>query len=73
MAMKLDCIDAKLVGLEKGWAVINTENGGIVAHHASDDCGFAWMIAADELAKALTDIQRTIYAVSPQQHGGKRA
>jgi len=65
--MRLDCIKASDVGLGKGWVVISTSNGGIVAHHEDDDCGFAWMRAAELMAEAIADMQRTIYALSPQQ------
>jgi len=65
--MKLDCIKATEVGLGSGWVIINTVNGGIVAHTPLIDSEFAWMNAAESLAEALDDIQRTIYAASPQQ------
>lgn len=65
--MNLDCIKASDVGMGSGWVVIDTRNGGIVAHDTNDDCGFAWMRAAEKMAEAVSDIQRTIYALSPQQ------
>lgn len=68
--MKLDCVKASDVGLGKGWVVVNTQNGGIVAHSENDDCCFAWMKAAESIAEAIADMQRTIYGLSPQQFGG---
>ena len=65
--MDLDCIKASDVGLKEGYVIINRVNGGIVAHSTQSDSGFAWMAAADKLAKALSDMQRTIHAASPQQ------
>ncbi|HUS38020.1 MAG TPA: hypothetical protein VMX74_01135 [Pirellulales bacterium] len=65
--MKLDCVKASDVGLGKGWAVINMENGGVVHHDADTDSEFAWMGAAEVLAEAISDMQRTIYNLSPQQ------
>jgi hypothetical protein len=65
--MKLDCVKASDVGLGKGWAVIDMENGGIVHHDANIDSEFAWMGAAKVLAEAISDMQRTIYNLSPQQ------
>lgn len=68
--MKLDCIKASDIALGKGWVVVNTINGGIVAHDTHDDCGFAWMRAAEVMAEAIADLQRTINSLSPQQLGG---
>ncbi len=65
--MKLDCIKASDVGLEHGWVIINTINGGIVAWHPSEDSEFAWMKAADAMAEAIADMERTIYGLSPQK------
>lgn len=65
--MKLDCIKASDVGLGRGWVIVNTLNGGIVAHHSYEDCAFAWMKAAKAMAEAISDMQRTIYGLSPQQ------
>jgi hypothetical protein len=65
--MKLDCVKASDVGLGKGWVVINMENGGVVHHDADTDSEFAWMGAAEVLAEAISDMQRTIYNLSPQQ------
>ena len=61
--MRLDCVHAREVGLAKGWAIVDTETGRLIGHHVHADSGFAWMDAADALAKALTDIQLTIYNV----------
>ena len=69
--MRLDCIKASDVGLGNGWVVINTVNGGIVAHHTDDDCGFAWMRASEVMAEAIAAMQRTIYGLSPQQRLGE--
>jgi len=66
--MTLDCIRASDVGLGKGWVVINTINGGIVAHHKSDDSEFAWMKAAEVLAEGIADMQRTIQAILQNCH-----
>jgi hypothetical protein len=64
--MKLDCVRATDYGFADGWVVINTQNGGIVAHCSQADSGFAWMVAAHNLAKGITDMQLTIYNLSPQ-------
>lgn len=68
--MKLDCIKASDVGRESGWVIVNTLNGGIVAHSTLDDSGYAWMLAALSLARAITDMQRTIYSTCPQDFKG---
>lgn len=65
--MDLDCVKAADVGRGDGWVIVNRINGGIVAHNTNSDSGHAWMTAAHELAEALSEIQRTIYAVSPQR------
>ncbi len=65
--MRLDCIKAVDIGLGQGWVIINTMNGGIVAHDERDDSEFAWMKAATVFAEAIADMQRTIYTLSPQQ------
>lgn len=65
--MKLDCIKATDVGLGSGWVIVNTENGGIVAHTHHLDSEFAWMEAAHSLASAISEMQRAIYEASPQQ------
>jgi hypothetical protein len=64
--MKLDCVRASDWGRGNGWIVFNTQNGGIVAHSQQADSGFAWMAAAHALAKGITDMQLTIYNLSPQ-------
>lgn len=64
--MKLDCVSADRIGLD-GWIVIDTTNGGVVSYATNDDCGFAWMKAAEVLAEALTDIERTIHNTHPQR------
>lgn len=65
--MDLDCVKAADVGRGDGWVIVNRINGGIVAHDTSSDTEFAWMAAAHKLAEALSDIQRTIHAASPQR------
>ena len=65
--MKLDCVKAANYGLGAGWVVINTVNGGVVAHDERDGDGWAWYAAANNLAAALDDIQRTITGLSPQE------
>lgn len=65
--MKLDCIKAADYGLGNGWIVIDTVNGGVVSHDERDDDGWAWYKAANTLAEALTDIERTIINTHPQK------
>lgn len=65
--MKLDCVKASDYGLGDGWVIVNMQNGGVVAHDVDSNCGFAWMMAAESMANAIEDIQRTIYGLSPQK------
>lgn len=65
--MRLDCADAARFGLKRGWVVYDQNNGGIVAHDERDDCCFAWMRAANNLADALADIERTIHNTHRQR------
>lgn len=65
--MNLDCVRANSVGLGLGWVVIDRINGGIIAHDEYDDCCFAWMKAAQKLADALSDIERTIHNCHKQR------
>ena len=65
--MRLDCVSGNSVGLKHGWVVIDQNNGGIVAHDERQDSAFAWMMAAHNLAEALTDIEQTIHNTHPQQ------
>jgi hypothetical protein len=64
--MKLDCVRASDWGRGNGWVIIDTQNGGIVAHSQQADSGFAWMAAAHALAQGISHMQLTIHNLAPQ-------
>ena len=65
--MRLDCTTAEKFHFNRGWVVYDQDNGGIVAHDERDESEFSWMRAAQNLADALTDIERTIHNTHPQR------